>query len=378
MKRQYPHGKPDLRADLAHLAARSLPARRWAGSTAAARASCPRGSSLRALSLPYCPQHPGTGYRGRRGRGRPGSGIRDGPIGSLRRCLWGRVSLPPRRRLPSSAGSSARRRGRRPTCRTSNTTSSAATSRRRRRSRNTSPNIRRRRSTRRAADRRRALCGSPQNTIRSEPVPPPPGVPDQRAAGAAGRGAALAQRVAARGHPRGPVPTRLANGQLANPPGLVDTTLQPGDEIVTEPPAIKIINPTAVFSGLDKINGRITSFDVAINETVAFGALQVTPRVCYTRPADRDAADRCVRRGRGGDAAGRDQAHLHGLDARGEPGPASSSTRSTTSGSPTAKGGASPAPVAGWRSSRRPRRRRRRRVRRSRHRRPPPRAQAPR
>jgi hypothetical protein len=60
--------------------------------------------------------------------------------------------------------------------------------------------------------------------------------------------------------------------------------LQPGDEIVIEPPAKKIVNPTAIFSGLDKITGRITSFDVAINETVAFGALQVTPRVCYTRP----------------------------------------------------------------------------------------------
>ena len=47
---------------------------------------------------------------------------------------------------------------------------------------------------------------------------------------------------------------------------------------------MKIVNPTAVFSGLDKITGRIISFDVAINETVQFGALQVTPRVCYTRP----------------------------------------------------------------------------------------------
>jgi hypothetical protein len=51
-----------------------------------------------------------------------------------------------------------------------------------------------------------------------------------------------------------------------------------------EPPAQKIANPTAVFSGLDKITGRIISFDVAINETVRFGALEVTPRVCYTRP----------------------------------------------------------------------------------------------
>src|SRR5256714_1788838 len=46
----------------------------------------------------------------------------------------------------------------------------------------------------------------------------------------------------------------------------------------------KIPNNSAVFSGLDKITGRIISFDVALNETVQFGALQVTPRVCYTRP----------------------------------------------------------------------------------------------
>ncbi|MBK5951494.1 hypothetical protein CH339_03745 [Rhodobium orientis] len=48
--------------------------------------------------------------------------------------------------------------------------------------------------------------------------------------------------------------------------------------------AEKISNPVAVFSGLDKITGRIISFDVYIDETVQFGALQVTPRVCYTRP----------------------------------------------------------------------------------------------
>lgn len=48
--------------------------------------------------------------------------------------------------------------------------------------------------------------------------------------------------------------------------------------------AEKITNPVAVFSGLDKITGRIISFDVYIDETVQFGALQVTPRVCYSRP----------------------------------------------------------------------------------------------
>jgi len=45
-----------------------------------------------------------------------------------------------------------------------------------------------------------------------------------------------------------------------------------------------IANRVAAFSGLDKITGRITAFDVYINETVQFGALQITPRACYTRP----------------------------------------------------------------------------------------------
>lgn len=46
----------------------------------------------------------------------------------------------------------------------------------------------------------------------------------------------------------------------------------------------KITNRVAVFSGIDKITGRIHTFDVYIGETVQFGALQVTPRVCYSRP----------------------------------------------------------------------------------------------
>ena len=45
-----------------------------------------------------------------------------------------------------------------------------------------------------------------------------------------------------------------------------------------------IHNPVAEFSGIDKITGRIITFDVYINETVQFGALQVTPRICNSRP----------------------------------------------------------------------------------------------
>jgi hypothetical protein len=47
--------------------------------------------------------------------------------------------------------------------------------------------------------------------------------------------------------------------------------------------AAKIKNAVAEFAGLDKITGRTTTFDVYIDETVQFGALQVTPRVCFSR-----------------------------------------------------------------------------------------------
>lgn len=39
-----------------------------------------------------------------------------------------------------------------------------------------------------------------------------------------------------------------------------------------------------MFSGLDKITGRIINFPVEIGETVQFGALQLTTRACYSRP----------------------------------------------------------------------------------------------
>jgi hypothetical protein len=47
--------------------------------------------------------------------------------------------------------------------------------------------------------------------------------------------------------------------------------------------AARLSNPVAVFAGIDKVTGRITTFDVYIDETVQYGALQVTPKVCYSR-----------------------------------------------------------------------------------------------
>jgi hypothetical protein len=75
-------------------------------------------------------------------------------------------------------------------------------------------------------------------------------------------------------------PAQQRPREAALPPG----TPPPPAETVITPSALKITHPTAVLSGLDKVTGRIITFDVAINETVQFGALQVTPRACYTRP----------------------------------------------------------------------------------------------
>lgn len=48
--------------------------------------------------------------------------------------------------------------------------------------------------------------------------------------------------------------------------------------------AEKIENQIAVFSGLDKITAKITTFEVPLNAKKLFGVLEVTARVCYSRP----------------------------------------------------------------------------------------------
>ena len=131
-------------------------------------------------------------------------------------------------------------------------------------------------------------AGPPPSGIQAQPLPPPPGA--SAAPPPAPRPAAAPQSQPARANPQqiGPGPQQAgpAAPQPANPapPQPADTSPKPDDTIVTEMPTQKIANGRAVFSGLDKITGRIISFDAAIGETVQFGALQVTARVCYTRP----------------------------------------------------------------------------------------------
>ena len=130
-------------------------------------------------------------------------------------------------------------------------------------------------------------------SVQSQPLAPPPGttvVPQNTQPGIA----------VAPPQPGGPAGPGVANAPPptnpppGSPPGQrqpkggvppASASLQPGDEVVSEPPAQKIVNKKASFSGLDKITGRIINFDEDIGETVQFGALRVKTDACYTRPA---------------------------------------------------------------------------------------------
>lgn len=47
--------------------------------------------------------------------------------------------------------------------------------------------------------------------------------------------------------------------------------------------AQRVENAVAVFAALDKVTAKISRLEVPLNQTANFGALKVTPRVCYTR-----------------------------------------------------------------------------------------------
>ncbi|MGA0562460.1 DUF2155 domain-containing protein [Ancylobacter sp. VNQ12] len=117
-----------------------------------------------------------------------------------------------------------------------------------------------------------------QGGVESQPLAPPPGAVENPDSPPGGPGVPSIMAPPEGGEVRAPAP--------AQPEVPGQATVGPsGDIEVVQPPTEKIANKTAVFSGLDKITGRIISFDVAINETVQFGALRITPRACYTRPS---------------------------------------------------------------------------------------------
>src|SRR6202030_1654924 len=113
----------------------------------------------------------------------------------------------------------------------------------------------------------------PPGSVQSQPLAPPPGttvIPQNTPPGVAVAPPQPNQGVAVA--PPGANPAPGSPGQSQQPKNVPQTpaTLQPGDEVVSEPPAQKIVNNKASFSGLDKITGRIINFDEDIGETAQF------------------------------------------------------------------------------------------------------------
>src|SRR6202171_829315 len=123
------------------------------------------------------------------------------------------------------------------------------------------------------------LAPPPGTTVIPQNTPPGIAVAPPQPGGPAGSGVANAppSATALPGVPPGQRQPKSVPGSPA--------TLQPGDEVVSEPPSTKVTNKKASFSGLDKITGRIINFDEDIGETVQFGALRVKTDACYTRPS---------------------------------------------------------------------------------------------
>ena len=123
-------------------------------------------------------------------------------------------------------------------------------------------------------------AGAPGQAYPSQPAdrgyPPPPGV--------AAPGQTYPSQPADRGYP--PPQGQPGQGAVAPPAPAAPAAraAAPDDDMVVEKPTAHIDNKRAVFVGLDKITGRTIKFDAALGETVQFGALQVTPRTCFTRP----------------------------------------------------------------------------------------------
>src|ERR1700732_3425785 len=110
----------------------------------------------------------------------------------------------------------------------------------------------------------------PPGVVQSQPLAPPPGttvIPQNTPPGIAVAPPQPNQGVAVAPPGANPLPG-LPPGQRQpkNVPGT-PATLQPGDEVVSEPPAQKIVNKKASFSGLDKITGRIINFGQNIGQT---------------------------------------------------------------------------------------------------------------
>jgi hypothetical protein len=80
--------------------------------------------------------------------------------------------------------------------------------------------------------------------------------------------------------------TKMRTSWRKSQAASVGTILAIGLLAASSARADRIDNGVAVFSALDKVTARTSKFEVPLNSTVQFGALKVTPRVCYSRPPE--------------------------------------------------------------------------------------------
>ncbi len=124
----------------------------------------------------------------------------------------------------------------------------------------------------------------PPSAIQAAPLPPPPGAAVAPAVGPAQNFPQQRTRAVPPPPPGNVAPANGAPPAANSPAAAEPAETAPVEDTVIEAPTEHIENGRAVFAGLDKITGRTFKFDAAIGETVRFGALEVTPRACYTRP----------------------------------------------------------------------------------------------
>lgn len=65
--------------------------------------------------------------------------------------------------------------------------------------------------------------------------------------------------------------------------GICAIALAAASAGASEAVAQRLENNVAVFAALDKVTARISKLEVPLGETIRFGSLKVTPRVCYSR-----------------------------------------------------------------------------------------------
>ena len=140
----------------------------------------------------------------------------------------------------------------------------------------------------------------PRDDVQSLPLPPPPGAREMPAA------------------PRQQIPSAQRPG-----PGAVWQPLQPNLAAPIRSGSrtahAEARQLTAVFSGLDKITGRIITFDVAIDEDGALRCARSDAARLLHAPADRIAPDRRLCRSRRTHGSWGTAQHFYWLDGRSEP-----------------------------------------------------------